>query len=379
MKKLGLIVNPIAGMGGRVGLKGTDGEHIRRKALELGAAPQASKRAFEALSIISREMPGLSLIICGGPMGEDVAKCSGLESHAISGIPKDILATGLSDTRQAALRMQEMGVDLLLFAGGDGTARDICDSIASTKHPASRLPVLGIPAGVKMHSGVFALNPRRAAEIAVAFLRGESEEVAEAEVMDIDEEAFREGKVSATLHGYLITPADAGGIQSSKAGGASGNDSDVEGIARQVVSDMDDDTLYVLGPGTTTASIAKLLGIENTLLGVDVIRNGHLVASDLSERELLALTSGKPTKIVVSVIGGQGYILGRGNQQISPQVLRRVGKENIIAIATHAKLLALNGSPLLVDTGDPELDEELGGFTRVVTGYRQFHAYRVSC
>ena len=383
LKTLGLIVNPIAGMGGRVGLKGTDGEDTHQEALALGAKPLAGKRATEALTVVSRGMPDLTpdltIITCTGPMGEDVVNACGMSAQVITGIPSDERITTPSDTRRAALEMQKLGVDLLLFAGGDGTARDICDAWSSEPYAAPQMSVLGIPSGVKMHSGVFALTPRRAGEIALKFIGDKAMDVLDAEVMDIDEESFREGRVSATLYGYLKTPADQDGMQSTKAGSLPDDDADLEGIGRQVAADMMDDTLYIIGPGTTTAAISDELGIENTLLGVDVARNGVTLAKDATETTLLELTERAPARIVVSVIGGQGYIFGRGNQQISPSLIRRVGKENITVVATRSKLLGLGGRPLLVDTGDASLDEELCGYTRVITGYQQSHIYRVSC
>ena len=383
MKTLGLIVNPIAGMGGSVGLKGTDGEDTPQRALSLGAEPQASKRSYEALSIISKAMPELALATCGGKMGEDTAQSCGLTAHIIEDVPQDGASTSSADTRRAALELRRLGVDLLLFAGGDGTARDICDALrtdgfASNELPGE-LPVLGIPAGVKMHSGVFALTPRKAGETALHFLNDHAGELADAEVMDIDEDAFRKGRVSATLHGYLKTPMDGDGVQATKSGAAPSDGQAAEDIARQVAADMTDDTLYIIGPGTTTHAIARELGVANTLLGVDVVENGKLLATDATERDLLRLTDGRSAKIIVTVIGGQGYIFGRGNQQISPRVIRRIGRENILVVATAGKLRALDGRPLLVDTGDAALDEELSGYIRVVTGYRESHIYRVSC
>ena len=298
MKALGLIVNPIAGMGGRVGLKGTDGEDTHQRALELGAKPQAAGRATEALTVVSSAIPHLSFITCAGPMGEHVVKACGMSAQVIAGIPDDAQSTTSPDTRRAALEMQKLGVDLLLFAGGDGTARDICDAVSADSTTSPQTPVLGIPSGVKMHSGVFALTPRRAGEIALKFIGDQAMDVLDAEVMDIDEESFREGRVSATLYGYLKTPAAQGGIQSTKAGSLPDDDADLEGIGRQVAADMMDDTLYILGPGTTTAAISEQLGIENTLLGVDVIRDGDLLAKDASEKTLLELTESAPAKIV---------------------------------------------------------------------------------
>ena len=379
MKTLGLIVNPIAGMGGSVGLKGTDGEDTPQRALSLGAEPQASKRAHEALSVIGKAMPELTLVTCAGKMGEDTARSCGLTARIIEGVPQDGASTSSADTRRAALELRRLGVDLLLFAGGDGTARDICDALRTDGVASGELPVLGIPAGVKMHSGVFALTPRKAGETALHFLNDHAAELDDAEVMDIDEDAFREGRVSATLHGYLKTPMGDDGVQATKSGAAPSDSQAAQDIARQVAADMTGDTLYIIGPGTTTAAIARELGVANTLLGVDVVANGKLLAADATERDLLRLTDGRQAKIIVTVIGGQGYIFGRGNQQISPRVIRRIGSENIVVVATAGKLRALDGRPLLVDTGDAALDEALSGYIRVITGYRESHIYRVSC
>ena len=377
MKKLGLIVNPIAGMGGRVGLKGTDSEDVYQRALDLGAQPRSHGRAVEALTVIANEMPEATLLTCTGAMGEDAARQLGMSAVLIDGTPREGLGTTPEDTRRAALEMQRSGVELLLFAGGDGTARDICDALKSADSERS-MSVLGIPAGVKMHSAVFALTPRRAGEIAASFLAGEQVAVAEAEVMDIDEDAFRSGRLSATLHGYLNVPQDSSGVQSTKSGVVAADDTAGTDIARRIIADMVDDTLYIIGPGTTTAAIPEALNIPNSLLGVDVISNNRLIAADATENDLLRLTDGKPAKIIVSVIGGQGYIFGRGNQQISPRVIRRIGSDNIIVVATRGKLLELRGKPLLVDTGDSELDEELSGYIKVVTGYRESQVHRVS-
>ena len=378
MKKLGLIVNPIAGMGGRVGLKGTDGESVYRQALALGAKPRAHNRAVEALTVIAKALPEVKLLTVAGSMGEDAARQLGMSAVLIADLPREGLGTAPEDTRRAALEMQKNGVDLLLFAGGDGTARDICDALTPGANPSTEMAVLGIPSGVKMHSGVFALTPRRAGEIATSFLIGEQVAVAEAEVMDIDEDAFRSGRLSATLHGYLNVPQNTGGVQVTKSGVAAGNDTAPIDIARQIIADMVDDTLYIVGPGTTTAAIPEALNIPNSLLGVDVISNKRLVAADATENDLLRLTDGKPAKIIVSVIGGQGYIFGRGNQQISPSIIRRTGKDNIIVVATRRKLLELGGRPLLVDTGDTELDEELSGYIKVITGFKESHISKVS-
>ena len=383
-KRLGLIVNPVAGIGGRVGLKGSDGTEIQKKARELGAVPEALNRAVEALERI-KPVGDLQIITYPGEMGEDAARASGFVPTVIGSIERG--ETTAEDTRNAARDMQRLEVDLVLFAGGDGTARDVYSAIGEGSDVADgyirriRL-VLGIPAGVKIHSAVFATNPRSAGDLALLVLQGRASGRREAEVMDIDEEAFRQGIVAARLYGYLNIPFQRRLVQGLKTASDPGEKVATEAIAWEVVDGMDDDGyryLYIIGPGTTTRAIASRLGVPKTLLGVDVVRGGELVAADANESQLLALLEEHLAKVVVTPIGGQGYIFGRGNQQISPRVIERVGKEHVIVVSTAAKIQALGGRPLLVDTGDREVDRMLSGYIRVVTGYREQTVYKVSC
>ena len=378
MTKLGLIVNPIAGMGGSVGLKGTDGVDALQRARALGARPGAQRRAAEALRVIAAGMPDVALLTCAGAMGEDVARDCGLAPAIVGGLRADAsaYASDGADTRRACAEMRRQGADLLLFAGGDGTARDVCAAIGGGE--GEPVAALGIPAGVKMHSAVFALTPRRAGETALRFLRGELG-VGEAEVMDIDEDAFRAGRVSAALYGYLRVPQDGQAVQAGKSAAAIDERDAAQGIGERVVADMEEGVVYIIGPGTTTRAIADVMGIRKTLLGVDAALDGRLAAADANESDLLRLTQGKRAKIVVGVIGGQGYVFGRGNQQISARVIRQAGKGGVIVAATRGKLLALGGKPLLVDTGDSALDRELSGYVSVITGVGESHTYRVSC
>lgn len=356
--KLGLIVNPLAGIGGRVGLKGSDGIETVRKALALGAEPQAPARACETLRLLAPSQDLLELVTYPAEMGADEARASGFTPTVLGSIVSG--ATTAADTRRAAADMIAEKVELLLFVGGDGTARDIYETVGE------RLPVLGIPAGVKVHSSVYAVNPRRASEAVEAFLKG-SAPLRDMEVMDIDEDLFRAGRVSAKLHGYLKVPFQERLIQGAKSASARAASS-AAALAAYVVEKMTGEPYYVLGPGTTIKAIGDRLGIAKTLLGVDVVHGKELIARDLNEEQLLELVNGKPARIVVTVIGGQGYIFGRGNQQISPRIIRTIGLENIMVVATRDKLIALN-RPLLVDTGDAELDQQLSGFRRVITAY----------
>jgi predicted polyphosphate/ATP-dependent NAD kinase len=368
-KKLALIVNPIAGMGGRVGLKGTDGVDTLEKARELGAVSTSPARAVDALKRLIHLKDSIDLMTYPHEMGEDEAREAGLDPVVIGSVTSG--ATSSQDTKRAAKEMEDLGVDLILFAGGDGTARDVYESING------RVPALGIPTGVKIQSGVFAINPARAGDLAAKFLTGEGMKLRELEVMDIDEEAYREDRLSAKLYGYLKVPFQETVIQSSKEASGGSEEIAMEAIASEVVEGMDDEHLYIIGPGTTTRPIAQLIGVEKTLLGVDVVKGGELVASDVNEDRLLELIEGEKAKIIVTVIGGQGFVFGRGNQQISPRVIRRVGRENVIIVATPEKLAALKGKTLLVDTGDPEVDEMLSGYHKVVTGYARRAVYKI--
>ena len=369
MKKLGLIVNPVAGLGGRVGLKGSDGAETVREALKRGAVPESPRRAIEALrSFADSEVP-IELFAAPGEMGEREARDAGQYPTVVGTGAAG--ATTAEDTRRAAVEMERRGVDLLLFAGGDGTARDVCEAVGM------RVTALGIPAGVKIHSAVFGLDPRRTGDLAVSFLRGDAGNTRDAEVMDVDEDAFRRGVVDATLHGHLRVPQEEGLVQAAKSGSRPSEADALLGIGAGVAEEIGKGGLYLIGPGATTRAISDALDLPCTLLGVDAVRDGALVATDLGEREILELVRNSPAKIVVSVIGGQGYVLGRGNQQISAAVVRAVGPENLVIVASRDKLAALGGRPLLVDTGDPALDEELSGYVRVTTGYNEQTMYRI--
>ena len=362
MKKLGLIVNPVAGMGGRVGLKGSDGPEIMIRAKALGAVPDSPRRAVTALRTLSHIRENIELITYPCEMGEEEAKASGFTPTVLGSIESGRTTAG--DTERAAGEIQRAGVDLLLFAGGDGTARDIYNGIGD------RLPVVGIPTGVKIHSAVYATSPKNAGHLTAKFLVDApgSIRLRDAEVMDIDEQAYRQNRVSARLYGYLRVPYEKGLVQDAKAGSDPGEEAAMAAIAYEVIDGMEGDCLYIIGHGTTTRTIMETLRLENTLLGVDVISNKKIVGSDLNEKQLLKLIEGMKTKIVVSIIGRQGYIFGRGNQQISPVVIKKAGKENIIVVATKNKIFSLQGRPLLVDTGDDDVNDALSGYIQVISG-----------
>lgn len=366
--RLGFIINPIAGMGGKVGLKGTDGEEVLKKAIALGAKPESPIKARKALEVLLPLKDKIHVVTCPGDMGEKVAKDLGFQVVVLEELEG---VKGPEATEKAAERMANMKVDLLLFAGGDGTARNVYNAVGD------RITVLGIPAGVKIHSGVFANHPRSAGEIALKYFQRNDLDIREMEVMDIDEEAFREGSVVAKLYGYMKVPFEPELVQDQKFGGLQGEEAALHGIAEKIVETMEPDVIYIIGSGTTTRYIMDELGLENTLLGIDVVKNKQLVKSDANERDILNLIEGQKAKIIVTVVGGQGYIFGRGNQQISGEVIKRVGKENIQVIATKQKLNSLKGKPLLVDTGDDEVNRMFNGYIRVRTNYDEEVIHKV--
>jgi predicted polyphosphate/ATP-dependent NAD kinase len=363
-RTVGVVVNPVAGMGGPVGLKGTDGATTLAEARARGAVATAPERARRALARLAAEAPDVAVLVAPGVLGAEAATAAGLHPVPIGPVPSGE-ATTAADTRAAAAAFAARDVDLILFAGGDGTARDVLDTVGG------RVPVLGIPTGVKMHSAVFARSPEAAGNLAGLYLgRGRAQvRLREAEVMDIDEDAVRAGRVSARLHGYVRTPYERSLVQNAKAGPRVSDEEAAAAIAAAFARETEPGTLYLLGPGTTCRRVAEALGLEGTLLGVDAVRDGRLVGRDLTRGQIAALLAdGGPARIVVSVTGGQGFLFGRGNQQFGPEILRRVGRENVVVLTTMEKLLSLAEPRLFVDTGDPETDRALAGWIRVRTG-----------
>lgn len=387
MKKIGLIINPLAGIGGRVGLKGSDGEDIVAKAFSLGAVAEAPVKAAKALEKLLPAKDEFQLLTYPGPMGEDVAKSLGFEPEVIGSLGELNLTT-YQDTERAALDIKAAGAELILFAGGDGTARNVYNSIGDS------LPVIGIPAGVKIHSAVYADTPAHAGEGALYFLAaGPKIKLRQAEVMDIDEEAFREDRVSARLYGFMSVPNLRNLMQSAKAGSLATERESMNSIGSHIILNMEEDVCYLIGPGTTMMAVAEALGFKKTLLGVDAVLNKQLIATDLNEGAILDLLDEladqgheasqgrkvKKAKVIVTVIGGQGYVFGRGNQQLSHKVLKKIGKENIIIGASESKMIGLGGKPLLVDTGDGNFDRGLAGYVKVITSMNRQMAYKISC
>ena len=367
--RLGLVINPLAGIGGAVGLKGSDGDDIVRQALALGAEKKAASRVAITLEHLLPFADAIDWITWGGEMGEKALLNVGFAPRVL-GRPGQPLSHA-EDTQAAATAMKRAGVDLILFAGGDGTARDILRAVGTS------VPVLGIPAGVKIHSGVYAVHARGAAEIVIKMLRGELVSVADMEVRDIDEDAFRHGRVQASHFGELRVPAEGRYLQHVKCGGREVEELVLQEIAAHVIDQLQPDVLYIVGPGTTTRAIFEQLQLPKTLLGVDLLLNGAVVQADATEQDILHGLDAHPGHIIVTLIGGQGHVFGRGNHQISPAVIRRVGRDNISIVATKSKLKELEGRPLLVDTWDEKLNESLSGFMPVMTGYEDAVLYPV--
>lgn len=371
-RKLGVLVNPIAGMGGPVGLKGTDGVETLRRARALGATPLASARCALALGELAPLADGLSVLAAPGPMGEDALRAASLPGEALRGLPPP--EGSPADTRAAVARLVAEGVDLILFAGGDGTARDVAAV-------AGAVPLLGVPTGVKMHSAVFGTTPRAAGRLAARFLGpdGAAVRLREAEVMDIDEEALREGRVSARLFGFARVPHERGLVQACKGGARPDDEAALDALARRIAREWPADRLMILGCGTTTRRVKRALGFEGTLLGVDVALGGRLLAADVTEAQLLRLLDRAPEAgILASVTGGQGFLFGRGNQQISAEVIRRVGRGNITVVTGAGKLAALDPAVLQVDTGVAEVDAMLAGYIGVHTAPGQRMMMRIA-
>jgi predicted polyphosphate/ATP-dependent NAD kinase len=365
-KRIGLIVNPISGMGGSVGLKGTDGNI--EEALKMGAKPITPKRVSTLLSNIKNK-ENFMFLVAPDKMGADFVKNKGFDFKVIGEIGKE---TSAQDTKRIAKMMLKENIDLLIFCGGDGTARDIYDAIQLEK------PVIAIPSGVKMFSSVFALNPRAAAEMLESFIKGT--DILEKEVLDINEDSFRKGKLDSRLYGYLKVPKVQSLLQAGKQSSkmSKSAEENKNEIARYIIKNMRDDVLYLLGPGTTVKAISDVLRVSKALLGIDAIYNKELIAEDINENGILELLSKYNTAvIIVSPIGGQGFIFGRGNKQFTPKVLKKIVKENIIIVAIEDKMKGL--MCLRVDTGDIEVDNILVGYSKVIVGYNEFLVIEINC
>jgi len=370
--KMGFVVNPIAGMGGRVGLKGTNG--VAKQAVALGAKPVAFDRAIDFLrKLKSLELEkAIELLTCPGVMGENEVKATGFQATILPMRLKS--ETTAEDTKTAVRLMAKANVDLIVFVGGDGTARDIFDAL----HKLGDVPVLGVPSGVKMYSGIFAVDPSEAAEVVRIFIEGAAQ-VMDFEIMDTDESAIRQDRFSVRLYGFLrgpFVPLRLQGVKQVSPETLDEHENQMA-VARFIVENMDKKGTFILGPGTTVKCIADLLNVEKTVLGVDIYQNGTII-KDVNERKIIeTIEDFKNVWIVLSPIGRQGMLFGRGNQQITPEIIKHVGKERIIVAATKSKIQGIEGGFLRVDTGDAKTDEMLRGYIKVATDYREWRLMQV--
>ena len=379
VKKIGFLMNPYAGIGGRAGLKGSDNLEKVKELLCCGYEKTAEKRA-EICMRQTAALSGYQLISVSGEMGENLLKKWNLPCRQVLPCGK---VTTKEDTCRCARLMKESGVEMLVFCGGDGTARDICEAVGS------KLPVLGIPAGVKMYSACYAKNPFQAGELLTGWLSGKEISCELREVLDIEESNLDNRSVSPRLYGFLNVPDDGIHIQKAKEVCA-GAGEEADCVAKAAVGRMEKDWFYIIGPGGTTWKIKELLcktkkkqnvqeGIDHgTVRGVDVVKNGEIVLRDASEEALWKLVCGhENVKILVTCIGGNGFLFGRGNQQISPRIIRKIGKEQIEIIATKEKLAGLGGEPMHVDTGDVDTDRYLRGYYKIIFHDTESAIYQV--
>ncbi|HEX7035978.1 MAG TPA: NAD(+)/NADH kinase [Pseudomonadales bacterium] len=375
MLTFGLLINPVAGLGGPPGLKGSDGAAIQQEARARGGRPRGAERTLRALAAAGPAARQVRWLTCAGEMGADVLEAAG--------VPAEVVATprrpsGPEDTHRATAAIAAAGADLLVFAGGDGTARDVLEALGDA------LPVLGIPAGVKMHSGVFAATPEAAGRILRALVEGGLVRASVAAVRDLDEDALRAGIVQPRFYGELAVPEAGGFLQHTKEGGRESEPLALEEIVADVVERLAEWQAHpagicVLGGGGTLKAIKDALGIDGTLIGIDVLHAGRQVGRDVDARwlERYLAEHAEPAVLVLTFTRRQGFLIGRGNQPLTPTVLRRIGREHLWVVGTRTKLQSLEGRPLLIDTDDPGLDREWSGLIRIITGYQDSLYYRV--
>ena len=367
--EIGVIVNPIAGMGGSVGLKGTDGPSVLAEAWARGAKPLAGARARRALAVLADACPGARIVAGAGSLG--ACHFQGLKLSLV-----EVPTNGVEDaaaTRSLAAAMAERGIPVVAFAGGDGTARDL---MAAVGHRAA---ILGIPCGAKMHSGVFAVSPEAAGRVLASLASGSGGRIdyPEAEIMDVDEALLREGPAQFTPAWLRPDSANSAPDSVSERGAAADDESMLDALGREIAGEMEPGATYLIGPGTTAKRPAVALGIEGELLGVDVLRDRRLVARDVTGRAALQLACGTPLRIIVGVTGGQGFVFGRGNQQIGAEAIRRCWPDAVTILAGSAKLALLPQPWLLADTGEQALDAALSGYVRVRTGPQRSTMMRI--
>ena len=378
MVRLGLLVNPDAGLGGRLGLKGSDGqaEIARSKGAQDRSGPRMRAMLDHLITISKENLDGIQWYVSKGRMGTDWI------SPAISSlevIHSSSSSTDANDTSQLVGSMIGSDIDLLVYAGGDGTTRDVVAALSEYGRP--ELPIIGVPTGVKMHSGCFASSPKAAAEVLSAWLEGDLL-LSSTEVLDLDEDLYRQGKWVVKLYAEAITPASPRWMQGSKMRvEASGEEEIIQGLADHVRETLFDDRMMIVwGSGGTLRTIGGILGFELNTLGIDITVGGNIIGSDLNENEILSALKEHQGDVILllSPMGGQGFLIGRGNLQLSPDVLRIIGVNRVLGIVTPAKMLTLRS--LRIETGDSEMDQRFSEkkYLKVLQGYRTTRVLKVS-
>jgi len=378
MIRLGLLVNPDAGLGGRLGLKGSDGqaEIARSRGAQDRSGPRMRAMLDHLITISKENLEGIQWYVSEGRMGTDWIS-SAISSLEV--IHSSSSSTDADDTSQLVASMVDSDIDLLVYAGGDGTTRDVVAALSEYGRP--ELPIIGVPTGVKMHSGCFASSPKAAAEVLSAWLEGDLL-LSSTEVLDLDEELYRQGKWVVRLYAEAITPASPRWMQGSKMRvEASGEEEIIQGLADHVRETLIDDRMMIVwGSGGTLRTIGGILGFELNTLGIDITVGGNIIGSDLNENQILSALKDHQGDVILllSPMGGQGFLIGRGNLQLSPDVLKIIGVDRVLGIVTPAKMLTLRS--LRIETGDPEMDERFSNkkYLKVLQGYRTTRVLKIS-
>jgi predicted polyphosphate/ATP-dependent NAD kinase len=380
MVRIGILANPDAGLGGRLGLKGSDGqaELARSKGAEDRSGPRLESMLEHFSRIHRAESSQIEWITSTGRMGTEWIPVE-LDFGTISEVHQSPGKTSASDTQDAVARLLENGIDLLVYSGGDGTTRDIVSSLSDSETP--ELPVIGVPSGVKMHSGCFASSPKAAAEVLSAWIQGDLL-VSSTEVLDLDEELYRKGKWVVRLYAEAFSPNSPRWMQGSKELIQTESEEEIIiGLSNHIEeSIVDEGHLVIWGSGGTLREIGGNIGFELTTLGIDATIGSEKVGTDLAESGIIEILDSHdgPVTLLLSPMGGQGFLIGRGNLQLSPSVLSSIGIDNILGVVTPAKLLTVRA--LRIETGDDSLDQEFASkrYMKVLQGYRTTRILPVS-
>ena len=380
MVRIGILANPDAGLGGRLGLKGSDGqaELARSKGAEDRSGPRLESMIRHFSKIHRDESRQIEWITSTGRMGTDWIPDE-LDIGTISEAHQSPGKTSASDTADAVEILLESGIDLLVYSGGDGTTRDIVSALSSSETP--EMPVIGVPSGVKMHSGCFASSPKAAAEVLSAWIHGDLL-VSSTEVLDLDEELYRKGKWVVRLYAEAFSPNSPRWMQGSKELIQTESEEEIIiGLSDHIEESIaEEGHLVIWGSGGTLREIGANIGFELTTLGIDATSGSEQVGTDLDESGLIELLDSHdgPVTLLLSPMGGQGFLIGRGNLQLSPTVLSLIGIDNILGVVTPAKLLTVRA--LRIETGDDSLDQEFASkrYMKVLQGYRTTRILPVS-